>query len=324
MIAILAMAPVMLQLVELLEFRDLYIYFYRICRQLSNLLARFGRSCSLNRFLTPCLHTRCESYMLVYGLNMETFLVCIRQLKGVIGGGFALAVFDGTLYLNSDIDLYVPILEGEELEKKLMNSNLIQYLELEGYKKCPSSVHSCNPGYPYGFIEFYNNSLKKKIQIIAKHWLTDMNVSFGEYVVSEYDMTAVMNYIELCDSKKIKFYSQYIDDVIDNVVQINVRDCELGRFASYCQIGRLARSFMELYEFNIRCIYVPRFFKYSNKMFHLIDCNKCIKITMKDSFIDVLKELMMKYVERRLMELEDVKYICVTNIYVRPYLSLVT
>jgi len=155
-------------------------------------------------------------------------------MNAVIAGGFALALFTGELYSASDIDIYVPSDRRKHHLRNVRTSGLKRLLKTTNYNHVKTSKNDEYQYYPHGFREYENFDVNKKIQVLYHNikYKDNMYSHPGDSVVSDYDFTTVMCYVQL-SRNSIIFCCKNLNDVINKTIKINVNCSKLQNMLKF-------------------------------------------------------------------------------------------
>ena len=254
---------------DFLCFRDLYIL-ANCCSKVMHTSIIVGiNPKTVTKLLNRCLIRQLKLHLFEFKLPCYNFLVALGNMNAVIAGGFALALFTGELHHESDIDIYVPTNKKKGHLHNVKSSGLNLLLKMEKYKRVKKCTNDNYRYYPQGFREYENININKKIQVLYH----DMNRSnkkhrcIGDSVVSDYDFTTVMCYVQLT-KRGMTFCCKNLNDAVNKTIKINV-DCSKLQNAS---------------QFQMSCL--PRLLKYHDRGF--VVCNSITK------YLPLLHELIKR------------------------------
>ena len=260
LISIMTMKELSHGIVDFLYFKDAYY----LCNLVSNKIRNKIRKQHVKQMLGGCLKNTLNRFVLRFELDVDSFFECLHNINGVIAGGFATALFTGELNEESDIDVYVPLFQERrvhELEMIVRKSELICFLENNDYKVVEDGVQDSD--YPAYFYDIINTRLKKKIQVLSHIMHGVYWNEIGKSIVSNYDFTTVMCYIETT-SNKIIFGCENLHDVMNKVIKINTK-CQKLNYPDFPE--KTAR----------------RVYKYKNRGYTICDSvNFCIPSLQKE------------------------------------------
>ena len=209
---------VLLCILDFLTFKDLYIL---LIKSISHEMTKSLLKLSKKNVLILCLFKHYSLFGKKFGINSTTLMSCLRRVHGVTAGGFALALFTGELYKESDIDIYIPAKTEIQFQNKINKSGLKSILINNGYVEY--SFTTSSPPYLYNYYEYINENLNRKIQILNHHTNKKYNyhTSEGKSIIKNYDFSTVMCFIEPCKITKFRFHCEHLYDVINKTIKLN-------------------------------------------------------------------------------------------------------
>jgi hypothetical protein len=208
---------IVLRILDFLAFKDVFSLLLKtIPQQITTLLPNIVTK----NILKLQLIKHFGKFVEKFGLKSKTLMKVIKKVNGVIAGGFALAIFTGELYDQSDMDIYIAANSVRSFEFKLRQ--LKHLLQRNSYiENITTSTISKYPQYTY--YEYINIAINRKIQILY-HYTTKKckkRVSTGNLVINGYDLTPVMCFIENGNKNKTRFHCEHVYDIMNKTLQLN-------------------------------------------------------------------------------------------------------
>ena len=162
-----------------------------------------------------------ERYLCHFGLTTRSFLQEVYRFKGILCGEFVLSIYTGFLYLNTDINIFIPkwktvvAFKIEMIRLKSLIDYIVDHSNYEFMTYRRERNHS-----EITVITFINKTLNRKIQVIVSYGCEDI-VNYPFKVISNFDLTITMCFIILTAVQTIQFVCTYKSHVLNKTMQFN-------------------------------------------------------------------------------------------------------